>query len=107
MDKNRIFSETETRCGKVRELMGKEGFDAVLVSSNANIFYLAGRVFSGFVYIPAEGRTLFFVRRPVGMEGDNVAYIKKPEQILAELKDRGYPFRNVWRSKRIGLRIRT
>ena len=64
------------------------GEDAILVSDNANLFYTSGRVFNGYTYITALGEELFFVKRPVGLNGDNVIYIRKPEQILEELEKR-------------------
>lgn len=65
------------------------GEDAILVSDNANLFYTSGRVFSGYTYITTSGEELFFVKRPVGLMGENVIYIRKPEQILEELEKRG------------------
>ena len=43
------------RVDNIREMMRNNGFDAVLVGTNANLYYLTGGVFSGYVYIPAEG----------------------------------------------------
>lgn len=63
--------------------------DAVIVTDNANIYYLSGRVFSGWAYIPAEGETVWFVKRPVEMQGENVVYIRKPEEIPAWLESNG------------------
>lgn len=89
MNKNLSKEEMEARCGKLRPMMAAAGFDAIVVGTNANVYYLAGRVFSGCVYLPADGAPVFFVQRPVGIEGDNVVYIKKPEQIPAALGERG------------------
>ncbi len=49
------------------------------------IYYLTGRVFDGYIYIPAEGAPLYFVRRPVDLGGDGVVRIRKPEQIAESL----------------------
>ena len=49
------------RVDNIREMMRNNGFDAVLVGTNANLYYLTGGVFSGYVYIPAEGEALQFV----------------------------------------------
>lgn len=83
--------ESEERVGKLRRLMRKEAADAVLVSTNANLYYLTGCVFCGFVYVPAEGEPLLFVQRPADMRGDNVVHIRKPEQMLDCLKEKGMP----------------
>ncbi len=73
--------ESEKRISALRSLMKHAKIDAVLVSDNANIYYLTGRVFSGYVYVPLEGEVLYFVKRPVELEGDFVVYIRKPEDI--------------------------
>lgn len=76
-------SEFESRLQKVRAQMNDT--DALLISDNANIYYLTGRVFAGYVYLPLRGMPLMFVRRPVGLEGDGVVYVRKPEQIVETL----------------------
>ncbi len=76
--------EITLRITKISQLLAAQNIDAVLVSNNANIFYTSGQVFSGYVYITKEGDVTYFVKRPVGLSGENVVYIHKPEQI-AEL----------------------
>ncbi len=77
------------RTEKISRLLTSQGIDALLVSNNANIFYTAGQVFSGYVYITKDGETSYFVKRPVGLSGENVIYIHKPEQIADILKENG------------------
>lgn len=77
--------EQKTRLGKLRDEIKRAGADAILISDNANKYYTTGRVFAGFVYIPAEGMPIYFVRRPVKLEGDGIVYIRKPEEIPASL----------------------
>lgn len=74
-------SEVTRRIEKVRGAMASAGLDAVLIADNANLYYLTGRVFAGYAYIPAKGDPLYFVRRPVRMEGCGVIPVRKPEQI--------------------------
>lgn len=81
--------EKELRKSKIVEALN--GADAILLSDNANLFYTSGRVFSGYTYIDASGNEIYFVRRPVGLKGDEVEYIRKPEQIPAILDKRGLP----------------
>ena len=78
-------TEIELRKGKIQSMMQKCGADAFLVSDNVNLFYTSGRIFAGYTYIPAAGEMIYFVRRPVGLSGDNLVYIRKPEQIPDEL----------------------
>lgn len=71
---------------KIRSEMAGCMLDGILISTNANIYYLTGRVFSGFIYISsADTEPIYFVKRPVGLSGDNVIYIHKPENIIGEL----------------------
>ena len=73
--------EFNLRLDKVRREMAPSHTDAILVSDNAALYYLTGRVYSGYAYIPATGHPLFFVKRPVTLGGDFVQHIRKPEQI--------------------------
>lgn len=75
--------ETQLRLSKIRTLMEKSGMDAILVTDNANLYYLTGRVFAGYIYLPLKGEPIYFVRRPKWLEGDGVVYIRKPE-LMAE-----------------------
>lgn len=78
-------SEERLRLDRLRALMATARIDAILVTDQANLYYLTGRVVAGYLYIPAEGLPIAFVRRPVGLEGDGVVYIRKPEQITESL----------------------
>lgn len=77
--------EFERRLAKVRAAMAEQNMPAMLVSDNANKYYLTGRVYAGFAYIPVEGPVMFFVRRPVELKGDGVVYIRKPEEMAASI----------------------
>ena len=91
MNRTLSVSEAKMRVDNIREMMRNNGFDAVLVGTNANLYYLTGGVFSGYVYIPAEGEALQFVRRPVDKKGDGIVHIRKPEQIIEYLGKNGLP----------------
>lgn len=82
-------SEIERRIERIQSEMAIEGVEALLITSNANIYYTAGRVINGYIYIPIKGDAVYFVRRPIGLEGKNLFYIHKPEQILEKLDDLG------------------
>ena len=81
--------EAALRRGNLQSLMRAKGLDAMLVCDNANLFYLSGRVFAGYAYIPAEGEAVWLVRRPVVLTGSNVGYIHKPENIPDVLLSQG------------------
>lgn len=78
-------SEFSLRAGSLRRLMKRDHIDALLISDNADIYYLSGRVFAGYIYLPVQGAPTFFIRRPVGMEGEGVVYIRKPEQMAEHI----------------------
>ncbi len=69
------------RLDKIRAAMALSGQGGLLISDNANKYYLTGRVYAGYAYIPLKGEPVFFVRRPVELEGDGVVYIRKPEDM--------------------------
>lgn len=71
---------------RVRSGMAAAGMDSLLVSDNANIFYLTGRIFDGYIYFAPDGSVTYFVRRPSILEGDSVVSIRKPEDIPALLE---------------------
>lgn len=73
------------RVASLRRLMAENGMSAMLITDNANKFYIAGRVFAGNIYIPLEGEVMYFVRRPVGLKGDGVVYVRKPEEMAASI----------------------
>lgn len=85
-----LREEVALRLDRLAASMREAGMEAMLVASNANIYYAAGRVFRGYVYITSEGRTLYFVIRPNDfVAGDDIVMIRKPENIPAELAKKG------------------
>lgn len=94
MEKLLLLTDGEAlnRCSKIQEKMCATGMCGMLICDNANLYYLSGRVFSGFAYIPAEGKPMWFIRRPVDLDGPEVKYIRKPEEIPAHLTAGGIDF---------------
>ncbi len=84
-------SELRLRWQRVQSVMQESGVEALIVSDNTSILYMTGRIFSGVVYVALGYDPLFFVRRPIGLEGDRVRYIRKVEDIPAALVERGVP----------------
>ncbi|MCL2072380.1 MAG: Xaa-Pro peptidase family protein [Marinilabiliaceae bacterium] len=81
--------EVKIRVKRLQNELQKIEMDCCLISSNVNIFYLTGMIFSGYLYVPAEGELHYFVKRPEGIVCENVDYIYKPEQIPNLLKNKG------------------
>lgn len=74
---------------KIQQQMQIVGADACLLCVDVNLYYLTGRIYNGYFYIPAKGKPYFFVKRPAGFSGENVFYIRKPEDITGILSDAG------------------
>lgn len=66
---------------KIRETMRRCGADGCLLSGGVNLFYVTGVMYNGYFYIGQEGEPFFFIKRPNGLQEDNLFYIHKPEQI--------------------------
>ncbi len=81
--------EQRIRIAKLRQQMSAASIDSALVSSNANLYYLTGRVFSGWIYLaPNDDEPWYFVKRPVHLQGERVVAVRKPEIIYEELEAR-------------------
>lgn len=92
--------EASLRIDRFHKAMAGAGIDGLLVADNADIFYLTGRVYAGFAYIPAGMAPLWFVRRPVELEGDGVVYIRKPEDMASHIVAAGLAM-----PRRLGLEL--
>ncbi len=92
--------EASLRIDRLHKAMAGAGIDGLLVADNADIFYLTGRVYAGFAYIPAVMAPLWFVRRPVELEGDGVVYIRKPEDMASHIVAAGLAM-----PRRLGLEL--
>lgn len=77
--------ELSLRLQRLRSAMSSVGIDACLLSDNANLYYLTGRVFCGFIFVPVNGRVIYALRRPCHLRGDNVLPIRKIEELPAML----------------------
>lgn len=74
--------EQQRRVKRVTDAMATCGVHTALIADNASVYYLTGRVFSGYVRIDADGRVTCAVNRPVELEGREVVYIRKPEELI-------------------------
>lgn len=55
-----------------------------LITDNATIFYLTGRVFAGYIYLSPGNEPRYFVKRPTVLTGKGITHIRKPEEIDVE-----------------------
>lgn len=52
-----------------------------LIADNANLFYLTGRVFCGYLFLSPGEAPRYFVKRPSELRGEGITLIRKPEEI--------------------------
>ena len=83
--------ELKLRRDKIRSLMVSQGIDAALITCNANLIYTYGCVVSGYLYLPLHSPALLFFKRPNNITGEHSFSIRKPEQIVDILKEKGLP----------------
>ncbi len=82
--------EQTRRLEPLRRAMKAAGIGRALVSSPANLYYLTGRVYRGYLYIESDSdRVLYLVRRPNHLEGAGVHLISKPAEINGVLAEAG------------------
>lgn len=73
--------EFNNRIKSVQKAIIKLQADACIITSPVNLFYLCGYIVDGYLFIQPDGEPILFVKRPDGIEEDNVIYIRKPELI--------------------------
>ena len=84
-----IKSDLILKWDRMQKELKEMGMDACLLSVDVNLFYTTGRIYGGYFYLPTEGKPWFFVKRPNGLSGEQVVYIRKPEEIPGILADAG------------------
>lgn len=52
-----------------------------LICDNANLFYLTGRVFCGYILLEPGCAPRYYVKRPSELKGEGITVIRKPEEI--------------------------
>ncbi|MCM1037280.1 MAG: M24 family metallopeptidase [Bacteroides sp.] len=77
--------ELAARTARITEAMRAADTDGIVVSDNAGIYYLTGRVFCGYIYLHSDGRLRYYLRRPNHLQGDSVMQIRKPEDMTADI----------------------
>lgn len=83
--------EQQLRLSRVKAALAETGAEGMLISDFANLFYIGGRVFCGWVYVSTSlEKPIYFLRRPDDLRGENgekVYKIRKVEEIPALLKE--------------------
>lgn len=55
----------QERIGKLQARLHQQGCDAYLVTQNTDLYYLTGSMQTGYLFVPANGDPVFYVRRSV------------------------------------------
>jgi len=58
-----LWTETEARRMCLQRSMEREGLDGVLVTQNVGLYYFTGSMQTGYLFVPAEGEAVFYVKR--------------------------------------------
>lgn len=74
---------------RIQKVMQEKGADGCLLTNGINLFYATGHIYSGYFYLPAEGEPWYFVKRPNGLVGEHVVYLRKPEQLPDLFRENG------------------
>lgn len=78
------IDDCRLKWNRIQQAMQRMDADGCLLTVDVNLYYTTGRIYNGYFYLPVEGVPWFFVKRPNGLAGEQVEYIRKPEQ-MAEL----------------------
>lgn len=85
-----ILQELSNRWSALQQSMAASGAEACISTVYVNLYYLTDTIFNGYFYLPVTGRPLLFVKRPSGIVGEGVFYIRKPEQMVEILLEKGF-----------------
>lgn len=83
--RSELSEDLVLRQNRLQKTMQSMGLEACILSTAPNVFYMTGKVYNGFYYLPAEGEAIHFVKMPSDMDIHNTIYVRKPEQIIDEL----------------------
>ncbi|MDR3142676.1 MAG: Xaa-Pro peptidase family protein [Tannerellaceae bacterium] len=89
MIKKILADDLRLKWGRAQQAMEAMGADGCLLAIDVNLYYMAGAIFNGYFYLPAEGEPFFFVKRPNGLSAEQAVYIRKPEEMADVFAARG------------------
>lgn len=81
---NSDFSVCLLPAAEQRRRIDALGLDCpALICDNANLFFLTGRVFAGYLLLAPGEEPRYYVKRPSVLTGERVTFVRKPEEIDA------------------------
>ncbi|MVP01998.1 M24 family metallopeptidase [Paenibacillus lutrae] len=86
--KGSLHTEYMDRQGRLQEVMRTNGIDGFLVNHNVDLFYFNGSMQTGYLFVPAEGTSLFIVRRSITRAREESAAEVEELGSLRTLRDR-------------------
>lgn len=84
-----LIHDYQMKWMRIQKVMQEKGADGCLLTNGINLFYTTGHIYSGYFYLPAEGEPWYFVKRPNGLVGEHVVYLRKPEQLPDLFRENG------------------
>lgn len=81
MIQQELIGDLQLKWDRIQQAMKQINADGCLLTVDVNLYYTTGRIYSGYFYLPVEGAPWFFIKRPNGLSGNLVEYIRKPEQM--------------------------
>lgn len=88
---DQLSLEIQKRIERVQGIITDVKADACIISTSVNQYYLNGFIFDGYIYITPDEKPIKFIKRPLGINGQRVEYLRKPEQIPEILKSYNIP----------------
>lgn len=84
-----LIHDYQMKWMRIQKVMQEKGVNGCLLTNGINLFYATGHIYSGYFYLPAEGEPWYFVKRPNGLVGEHVVYLRKPEQLPDLFRENG------------------
>ncbi len=87
--------ELEWRTGRIQQVLRERELDGALLMENMDLFYFAGSMQQGVLFIPSEGSPLYMVRRNFSRAveesaWENIVFLKSFKQLQGHLIEYGY-----------------
>lgn len=77
-----LYNDILHRRRRLQEYLQKMDIDACVICTNVNLFYLTGLIYTGFLFVPAQGEPIHFIKNAgTSLPQGIVEKIRKPEQI--------------------------
>ena len=76
-----LIDDFRIKWNRIQTALKEINADGCLLSAGVNLFYVTGQMYNGYFYLPVEGEPWLFIKRPNDLKGNNLVYIRKPEQL--------------------------